>query len=242
MLNLLGLSKMLLLMVYFLILCIPLWFFIKKLFSNRPCSLTDQVIVITGASSGLGRECAFAFCKQKCRLVLCARRVEELNKLKNELEETAQNYGFSLQVKVVPFDITNIDDINQAVKNIDKLFNGQIDILINNAGVSYRGTFKSTEIKVFEEIMKINFFGQVALTKAVLPTMLLNRCGHIVAVGSIQVSFFLKKSLHFIISMYQINLCYVQRLEVLIILCYTNKLLFYFLYSMIFFLIISIYD
>lgn len=166
-------------------LCCSIWFVIKKFTSSPASTLNGKVVVITGCSSGLGRACAIAFCKQECRLVLCSRRAEELFKLKKHLDEMSQ----SQKAEVVTFNVGNTVEVDQAVETIKSIFNGQIDILINNAGISYRGSFISTKLHVFEEIMKTNFFGQIALTKAVLPCMLSRNSGHIVAIGSIQVSF-----------------------------------------------------
>jgi len=167
---------------------ITLWLFVRVR-CNKRVDLKGKVVLVTGASSGLGRASCFAFCRRQCRLILCSRRLDELTKLREELETfAAERCGYELEAELLPFDITQLDDVALALSQVISSFGRRIDILINNAGVSFRGRFEETGVAVFQLVMQVNFMGQVALTKAVLPFMLEAGGGHIVGIGSLQVS------------------------------------------------------
>ena len=156
--------------------------------SRGGVDLQNKVVLVTGASSGLGRASCFAFCRRRCRLVLCSRRVDDLKKLREELVTYAAiNCGFELKAEVLPLDISDLDKVAPALESTLVAFGQRLDVLVNNAGVSFRGLFEETEVAIFERIMRVNFVGQVAITKAALPYMLEAGEGHIVGVGSVQV-------------------------------------------------------
>ena len=135
-------------------------------------NLKDRVAVITGASSGLGKQMSYAFAKQGSNLVLLARRVERLVELQKELEE----YG----IKVLPIkcDVTNTEDIDNAAKLTEETF-GKVDILVNCAGASKdKGTLDMSDeewqftidtdltsvfkvTRAFGSIMKKNNYGRI---------------------------------------------------------------------------------
>ena len=85
-------------------------------------------------------------------------------------------------------DLSQLDDTCETAKTILQDCDGKVDILINNAGVRFRGDILSTDTSVFEKVFSTNFFGQVAITKAIIPSMTQAKCGHIIGIGSVQVS------------------------------------------------------
>uniref|UniRef100_A0A6B2F7M1 Dehydrogenase/reductase SDR family member 7B n=1 Tax=Bothriechis nubestris TaxID=1766655 RepID=A0A6B2F7M1_9SAUR len=147
--------------------------------------LKDAVVVITGATSGLGKECAKAFHAAGSKLVLCGRSGERLQEVLQELSVAADPLKNAHRHHTVVFDLSDIKAVVNAAKEILNCVD-HIDILINNAGISYRGTIADTAIEVDRKVMETNYFGPVALTKALLPAMMERRKGHIVAVSSVQ--------------------------------------------------------
>ncbi|KAK2187116.1 hypothetical protein NP493_179g05000 [Ridgeia piscesae] len=154
----------------------------------RESSLQDRVVLITGASSGLGEACAHVFYKAGAKVILCARRVDQLERVKRELQQLNVKQTQVHEPKVLPFDLTDFD---AAADKVEKAvgFHGCIDVLINNGGISSRGNVLDTLLDVHMKVMNVNYFGQVALTKAVLHHMISARRGHIVAVSSLQGKF-----------------------------------------------------
>uniref|UniRef100_A0A8C5KFF3 Dehydrogenase/reductase SDR family member 7B n=1 Tax=Jaculus jaculus TaxID=51337 RepID=A0A8C5KFF3_JACJA len=144
--------------------------------------LRNAVVVITGATSGLGRECARVFHAAGAKLVLCGRNVEALEELSREL---AASQGQTHKPHTVTFDLSDPGAISVAATKILQCF-GYVDILINNAGISFRGTITDTTVDVDRKLMETNYFGPVALTKALLPSMVKRKQGHIVTISSIQ--------------------------------------------------------
>uniref|UniRef100_A0A4X1TGY0 Dehydrogenase/reductase SDR family member 7B n=1 Tax=Sus scrofa TaxID=9823 RepID=A0A4X1TGY0_PIG len=145
----------------------------------------DAVVVITGATSGLGRECARAFSAAGARLVLCGRNAEALEELSRELAASPAAKVQTHKPHTVTFDLADPGAIVGAAAEILRCF-GHVDVLINNAGISYRGAVVDTSLDVDKRVMETNYFGPVALTKALLPSMIRRRQGHIVAISSIQ--------------------------------------------------------
>ncbi|XP_044268371.1 dehydrogenase/reductase SDR family protein 7-like isoform X2 [Tribolium madens] len=143
-----------------------------------------KVVVITGASSGLGEALAHEFYKQGCQVVLCARRRQELERVRSDLLRTHPTVP-TIPPIIQPLDLS---DINSLPSHVEKILaiTGRIDILINNGGVSHRGSVITTQPDVDIKIMLVNYFGAVALTKAVLPNMIKNKSGQVVFVSSIQ--------------------------------------------------------
>ncbi|XP_049779111.1 dehydrogenase/reductase SDR family protein 7-like isoform X2 [Schistocerca cancellata] len=145
--------------------------------------LKEKVVLITGASSGLGEALAHAFYRAGCRVVLAARREDELGRVKNMLL-TTHSTDVTHPLVVLPLDLSDLNALQGKVAKVLEIF-GHIDILINNGGISYRGNILTTSIDVDIKLMLINYFGQVALTK-VLPSMIDRQSGHIVSVSSVQ--------------------------------------------------------
>ncbi|KAE8283052.1 Dehydrogenase/reductase SDR family member 7B [Larimichthys crocea] len=147
--------------------------------------LKDAVVVITGASSGLGKECARVFHAAGVRLVLCGRDAARLEKVVQELTASSTGSQKTYTPSTVIFDLADTDTVDRAAEEILKCY-GQVDVLINNAGISYRGNILDTHISVHRDVMETNYFGPIALTQALLPSMIRRRSGHIVVISSVQ--------------------------------------------------------
>jgi short-subunit dehydrogenase len=138
----------------------------------------NKVVWITGASSGIGEALALAFAREGANLVLSARRIEEL-------ERVRQQCGLNTQrCLVLPFDLMDTTHCDALCQQIIMHF-GRIDILINNGGISQRSLAKDAPLKIDRQIMEVNFFSYVALTKSVLPIMLRQKSGYVVVMSSI---------------------------------------------------------
>ena len=137
----------------------------------------NKVVWITGASSGIGLETARRLSTAGARLVISARRAAVLEDVKASLAKPEN-------VLVVPIDLESPQHFEEATRKVIDHFGG-IDILINNAGISQRSYVVDTNLSVDKRIMEINYFGTVALTKAVLPHMLEAGGGHFVTVTSL---------------------------------------------------------
>ncbi|MBN2165910.1 MAG: SDR family oxidoreductase [Marinilabiliaceae bacterium] len=139
--------------------------------------MNNKVVVITGASSGIGLATAKEFAQKGSKLCLGARSIDKLDQIKLELNE------LGCDVIVQKVDVS----IEQDCKNfIDVAVDhfGQIDILINNAGISMRSLFIDTDIKVLKQLMDVNFWGAVYCTKYALPFLLKSK-GSVVGISSI---------------------------------------------------------
>lgn len=122
----------------------------------------DKVVVITGASSGIGRAAAILFASYGARLVLAARSIEKLMALADEI--TSDRYS----VLCVKTDVSVEEDCRKMIEEAVERF-GRIDILINNAGISMRASFDTVELSVLKRLMDVNFWGTVYCTKYALP-------------------------------------------------------------------------
>ncbi|MCY7356861.1 MAG: SDR family oxidoreductase [Rudanella sp.] len=140
--------------------------------------MNQKVAWITGASSGIGEALALELARRGAKLVLSARREDELRRVAN-----ATNLPPS-HVLVLPFDMTDEARLPGHVQTVLDHF-GQIDYVFQNAGITQRGTVAETKFEVYRQLMEINFFGVGALTKAVLPHMLSRKSGHYVVTSSV---------------------------------------------------------
>jgi short-subunit dehydrogenase len=142
---------------------------------------SGKTIWITGASSGIGEATAQALAQANASLILSARRTEEL-------ERVQQLCAHSEKVKILPLDLEHHEQAHEWVNSAWELFGG-IDILINNGGIGQYSLALETKSEVERKIMDINFFGNIALSKALLPKMLAAKQGQILAIGSIAANF-----------------------------------------------------
>lgn len=134
----------------------------------------NKVVWITGASSGIGEALVYEFVKEGAKVIASARRAAELQRVR---ENCLQNKD---KVQVLPLDLIDIEGMQEVVEGI-----GRIDVLVNNGGISQRSFAHETPLDVDRRIFEVNYFGQVALTKMVLPKMIQQGGGQIVAVSSI---------------------------------------------------------
>jgi dehydrogenase/reductase SDR family protein 7B len=138
----------------------------------------DRVVWITGASAGIGRALARALAGQGAILVLSARNRDRLDQVRRETGLDSE------RCLVLPLDLANHDTMVVKADTVIAHF-GRVDVLVNNGGISQRSLVKDTDIEVDRRIMDVDYFGQVALTKAVLPHMVSRKSGHIVVVSSV---------------------------------------------------------
>lgn len=138
----------------------------------------EKVIWITGASSGIGEELAKQLAKEKAALILSARRVDELERVKQFCLQ------YTNRVEILPVDLAENNTLNDAANKAISFF-GKIDMLINNGGISQRSGVLETSEEVEQRIMQINYTSAVTLTKAVLPQMEKNGFGNIILMSSI---------------------------------------------------------
>lgn len=154
---------------------------------RKTTNLRDAVVVITGASSGLGKECAEVFHAAGARLVLCGRDASRLQQVVEELTSKSLQTPSkpTYAPRTVIFDLADTDAVDRAAEEILGCY-GHVDVLINNAGVSYRGNILDTQLSVQRQVMETNYFGPIALTQALLPSMVRRRSGHVVVISSVQ--------------------------------------------------------
>jgi short-subunit dehydrogenase len=136
-----------------------------------------KVVWITGASSGIGEALACAFAAAGARVVLSSRNVDRL-------KETASRCLNPDRHLVLPLDLSDPSNLGDQVRTALDTF-GRIDILVNNGGVSQRSFAAETSLDTVRRILETNFFGPVALTGAVLPSMLEQGSGRIVIISSL---------------------------------------------------------
>ncbi|XP_017131561.1 dehydrogenase/reductase SDR family protein 7-like [Drosophila elegans] len=148
--------------------------------------LPAKVVLITGASSGLGESLAHVFYRAGCKVILAARRTQELERVKKDL--LALDVDPAYPPTVLALDLAELNSIPEFVSRVLAVYN-QVDILINNGGISVRADVASTAVDVDLKVMVVNYFGSVALTKALLPSMVKRGSGHICFVSSVQGKF-----------------------------------------------------
>lgn len=139
--------------------------------------MKDNVILITGASSGIGRALAFAFGREGAKIVICARKAEALEQTSQELKAA------NIQVLALTADVSVEADVKQLIEQTVAHF-GKLNILINNAGISMRSMLIDTEPSVIQKLMDVNFMGTVYATRYALPYIQQTK-GSIVGISSI---------------------------------------------------------
>ena len=142
----------------------------------------DKVVVITGASSGIGEAAAIKFAKKGAKIALVARRKDKLLEVENKIKK------FSQSTLVCQCDVSNKEQVDSIAKTILDKFGG-IDILVNNAGFVIYGKVNELSSEEIVSQMETNYFGMIYCTKAFLPQMLKQHSGHIVNVASVGASF-----------------------------------------------------
>jgi short-subunit dehydrogenase len=137
-----------------------------------------KIVWITGASSGIGESLVYAFIKRGAIVIASSNEIQELERVKKNCGESAG------RVICATFDLSETSEIKKLVdEQISKT--GRIDYLLNLGGISQRATIEESPLWLDRKIMEINYFGTIALTKAVLPFMIRQKSGHILATSSI---------------------------------------------------------
>ena len=145
---------------------------------NNKAFFKDKVIVITGASSGIGRAAALAFAQCSAKVVLAARKEEKLESLKEEIHRQG---GQALAIKA---DICLFSDMQSMARETIAKW-GKIDIVIANAGQYVQGVPGEVDLGAYERSMAVNFMGTLHAVKSILPEMLRRGRGHIVVMNSL---------------------------------------------------------
>jgi len=142
--------------------------------------LKNKIVLITGASAGIGEACAHAFANEGANLILTARRLDRLQEIKEEIEDK-----FSVKVLAEKLDVSNRDEVISVIKNLGEQWMN-IDILVNNAGLG-RGLNKLHEDDPdgWDEMIDTNVKGLLIVTKEVVKTMVRRKRGHVINIGSI---------------------------------------------------------
>ncbi|HLB56205.1 MAG TPA: SDR family oxidoreductase [Coxiellaceae bacterium] len=142
--------------------------------------LKNKIVLITGASSGIGAACAGQFAKAGAKLILCARRIKIINELAEQLTKK-----FQTEIICVELDVKNYSEIKKQLSTLPEKFKN-IDILINNAGLAAgRDAVQNADVNDWEEMINTNIKGLLYMTHEILPQMITRNAGHIINIGSI---------------------------------------------------------
>jgi dehydrogenase/reductase SDR family protein 7B len=147
----------------------------------------DKIVWVTGASSGIGEEIAVQMAEKGAKLILSARNAARLEEVRSSLKGQGH--------LVLRLDLEESSCFEDKVKSVIAEY-GRIDVVVNNGGLSQRSTASNTALEIDRRIMEINYFGNIALTKAVLPYMQAQKSGHFVVISSIsgKFGFFLRSA------------------------------------------------
>ncbi len=137
-----------------------------------------QIILITGASNGIGKQLAIDFAKRGAVVIGCGRSIARLKAVLKEVRQTSPASA------MMGCDVSDVEQVHGMIEKILTDF-GRVDILINNAGIGMRKPFAETSLSIIEEIMRINYFGAVYCTHELLPSMIARGDGHIVNISSV---------------------------------------------------------
>jgi len=136
------------------------------------------VVIVTGASRGLGRSTVLQFARRGARLALVARSAEDLRKVADQVRK----YGS--EAVAYPLDVRDSGSVKDAVQDIDRTY-GRIDVLANIAAIKHEGSVEQTKLDEARDMMETNYFGSVVCCQAVLAVMRQQGCGHIINVSSV---------------------------------------------------------
>ncbi|MEO5673492.1 MAG: SDR family oxidoreductase [Chitinophagales bacterium] len=143
----------------------------------NPSTLKGKVVLITGASSGIGKACAFAFAGEGARVGIAARNIEKLKEIVKQIQERGG------EIFCISCDVSKEEDCKKFIET-SLVHYGKIDILINNAGNSMRALFSEVELRVLKDLMDVNFWGAVYCTRYAIKEILRNH-GSIAGISSI---------------------------------------------------------
>lgn len=140
--------------------------------------IKGRVVWVTGASSGIGESIVYELAKKEAKLILSARRPEELERVKAACKGTPPE-----NIRILPIDLADAASLKAKAEEAEAFF-GPVDVLINNGGISQRSLAKDTKMEVDRAVMEVNYFGAIALSKYLLPAMLRRKSGHHVVISS----------------------------------------------------------
>lgn len=148
----------------------------------------DKVVWVTGASSGIGAEIASQAAEAGASVILSARNESKLQEVQQSIQDPDKHL-------VLPLDLSQSENFADLVKQVMAKY-GRIDVLVNNGGLSQRSEVHETPLEVDRRIMEVNYFGNVALTKAVLPVFREQKSGRFIVISSIagKFGFFLRSA------------------------------------------------
>jgi dehydrogenase/reductase SDR family protein 7B len=182
----------------------------------------NAVCWITGASSGIGEELAIQLNDKGARVILSSRNFEQLIQVQKKLKYPEKS-------DIICIDLEHSEGFNALSSEVVKKYN-RIDFLFNNGGISQRGEAAETSLDVDRRIMEINYFGNIAMTKAVLPYMRSQKSGHIIVISSIagKFGFFLRSaysaSKHALQGFYESLLLEEEKNNIHVTLAYPGKI------------------
>lgn len=140
--------------------------------------IRNKVIIITGASSGIGEKTARRLASEGAKVILVARRKDRIESLAKEINS---NGGTAFSIVA---DVTDKDACGKIITQSKEKF-GNIDVLVNNAGIMLIGQWNEADVEEWEKMVKVNLLGLMYMTHAVLPEMNKNKKGHIVNISSV---------------------------------------------------------
>jgi short-subunit dehydrogenase len=140
-------------------------------------NLNQKVVIVTGASSGIGKACVTAFAGKGSSVMMAARNMDKLQSAMEEVKKNGNN------IAICKADVANESDCKNLIDTTLQEF-GRIDVLINNAGLSMRALFKDVDLSVLKYLMDVNFWGMVYCTKYAISQLLVNE-GSVVGISSI---------------------------------------------------------
>ena len=143
-------------------------------------NLKNKIVLITGASSGIGKAAAYQFAEQGAKLILTARRIEKLNELSKEI-----NDKYHVDVLPLQLDVQVKEQVKLAIKELPKEWRN-IDILINNAGLALDSCkIQDGNLENWDTMINTNLNGLLYMTREILPNMIARNAGHIINIGSV---------------------------------------------------------
>lgn len=141
-------------------------------------TIRGEVAIVTGASSGIGAATALELARRGARVVLAARRAEELAGVAHAIKEAGG------EARVVQTDVTDAKQVAQLVRESIDAY-GRVDVLVNNAGIGARSTFEQIPVEEIAHVVNVNLMGAMLATRAVLPGMIERHHGTIISVASV---------------------------------------------------------